>query len=340
MVTTGTAFGVTPSASRWCAVRNEARFSKGNGRDAGNGNGGHQIAAHDVMDSARYDDCMFALAQRCHVNVHSVRDKPLVVYEDHRFLLFVLWHAMHRAEARLPSPPLLITFDRHDDAKPPSTSAMGALRTLRQQATERDVLACTEWELSTLDDDWLLAAMELGVVGDVINVGAEETPNLDGFVTTHTDHLGQDHRIWQIPHLHSCLAYQGDLSDHARRNDLGSLWSALGWQPGSGFDSDPHDLPPIILDFDLDCFADDMSNHLMAWPPELMLQRLRKASTYDLTRGWSAQGFLDALEDRIKFRTVALESGFCGGLSQSSQILDVLDQALWDSELRERRFSS
>lgn len=287
---------------------------------------------------------MHRLSQRSHVNVHQAADRPLVVYEDHRFLVYVLWHALRVSKA-FTEPPLLIFFDRHDDAKCPSQSALTELRGLRAGSpSEPEVLSCVEWSLSTLDDDWLLAAMELGVVADAICIGAERDDNLDGFLTTYSDGTGAQHRIWSIPLIWDALGYQGALSDTARRNELQDLWDALQWNPQpypGGWprcDGETKQGAPIVLDFDLDCFAGELAGHLTAWPSELLIARLSAPSECDTTKGWTAKSFLEQIDARVELRTVALESPYCGGLEASLQILSVLDYALWGESLRKSRF--
>lgn len=283
---------------------------------------------------------MIELKHRTNINVLQVSDKPVIIYEDHRVLTAVLWHAKHKAKEPVGIPPLLVTFDRHDDAKVPTTSAMAQLKKFRTNPpNERDLFSFVEWELSVLDDDWLLAAMELGVVGDVINIGAEETPNLNGFETVYTDQQQTKHRIWQIPHIHSALGHQGALSD-THQEQFQPLWDALGWAPIPG----PRDLneqsgaAKIVLDFDLDCFAGELSGHTLAWPFDLIHERMNKRSSIDRTRGWSAKTLLGELEPRILFRTIALESPYCGGFHHSTSILAALDEILWDGEIL-RRYS-
>lgn len=290
-----------------------------------------------AIDSCSNLHWMNSLRKRTHVNVREVREKPTIIYEDHRFLVSVLWYAKHVANV-LDSPPLLVTFDRHDDAKAPISSVINTLASYRTTPpTERELFSFVEWELSGMDDDWLIAAMELGIVGDVINIGAEDPGNLDGFETTYADRQGVKHSIWQLPHLHSAFGYQGSLSDTHRKGELQPLWSALGWKrerSGWFFEQAAAETTRIVLDFDLDCFAGELSGHLMAWPFDVIHRRLTLASSYEDTCGWSAKAFLDGLEDRVAFRTIALESPYCGGFGESVSILYALDDVLWNSEIQ------
>ncbi|MBX3233566.1 MAG: hypothetical protein KIT84_11220 [Labilithrix sp.] len=309
---------------------------------------------------------MSRLSHRANYDVHTVREKPLVLYEDHRSLFFVLWYALHAAKV-IERAPLLIYFDGHDDAKPVSGKALARLRELRAGApTAREVFDFVEWELSPLDDDWLLAAMELGLVGDAICVGASCTPNLDSHAdldpeavesarrmrelfsgakgkdephrvlpgrgeelcARYEDHGGDSHRIWLLPHLWKALATRGALEDAVRASYFGSLWDALDWDPSSGWFKGTTGLTPIVLDVDLDCFAISAEGGTFAWPP-----RFFKRFTERSDSGQTALDFLAGLEHRVAFRTVARESPYCGGTADSENILASLDHVLWNGEL-------
>jgi hypothetical protein len=272
------------------------------------------------------------LGHRANILYYDILGKPLLVYEDHRTTTFVLWHAMHVAH-KLEAPPLLLYFDRHDDAKQPQS--LDVIRQLRQEPGSKEkVHEFVEWGLSVLDDDWLIAAMELGLVGDAINIGADDTPNLPQFETIHTDHLGVEHRIWALPHLWHAFDYQQPLSDTAREAEFRGIWDALRWEPGRHPPFATHEgAPPVVLDFDLDFLAGHFAERIMAWPSDTIHAAFTRMSTYDRTEGWSAARFLEAIEPRVAFRTVARESDHCGGTEESQSVLAALDAVLWYGEL-------
>lgn len=309
---------------------------------------------------------MSRLSHRANYDVFSVREKPLVLYEDHRSLVFVLWHALHAAKV-IDRAPLLIYFDGHDDAKPVTGTALARVRELRAGApTAREIFDFVEWELSPLDDDWLIAAMELGLVGDAICIGASCTPNLESeadldaeavesarriremfsgttaqdephrilpprageLCAKYVDHRGNTHRIWLLPHLWKALATRGALEDAFRADYFGSLWEALDWDPGNSWFKGTKGLAPVVLDVDLDCFAISAEGETFAWPARFFRRFSKQSAT-----GRSALDFLAGLEHRVAFRTVARESPYCGGTAESENILASLDQVLWGGEL-------
>lgn len=271
---------------------------------------------------------MQRLSHRANFHTYSVDGKPVVLYEDHRSLVFVLWHALHTAKV-LTAPPMLVYFDQHDDAKAPSSAAMLAAQTLRKSSTEKDILSFVEWDLGVLDDDWLFGAMELGVVGDAVLVGCEDAGNLGRFDSTYVDHTGISHRIWHLDHLWDALENKGSLTDQCRRSELSPLWDALGWNPQGYFATEAVNL---VLDFDLDCFAGRFAGCTLPWPPDIFANSFARRSV-ELNGRISAQEFLLALRDQSPFVTIARESPFCGGTAHSQQILETLDQILWGGEL-------
>lgn len=274
---------------------------------------------------------IFSLTHRTNIHVYQSENKPIVLYEDHRSLVFVLWYALNKAKTYT-KPPMLIYFDGHDDAKQPSIAAMRAAEEVRKGASEKDVFSFVEWELGGLDDDWLIAAMEIGVVGDALLVGCEDASNLQGFLSIHTDHRGDTHRIWHIHNLWDALEYQGALTDVVRKSEFQDLWTALGWEPRGWFNSNETNL---VLDFDLDCFAGEFAGCTLPWPHDVLINSFQRQSR-QLNNGMSAQRFLRTLCDRSPFVTIARESPYCGGTAHSQQILETLDQILWDGDLFSR----
>lgn len=273
------------------------------------------------------------LSHRAHLQERKVYGKPLILYEDHRALTYVLWHA--NRTGLLSAPPLLVMFDRHDDCKAPSPRALQRAAELRQSGTERAVHEFVEWDLSPLDDDWVRASFELGILSHVILIGAEHHSNTEARRTTFTDSGGSEHIVWRIGHLWDALDHRGDLSDFARHAELQELWRALEWPP-RGYREEPPDQTtsdtPIVLDFDLDCFSGTIGDHHMAWPPELIHACFNRRPRGGL-QGSSALEFLEHIESRVKLRTIARESQCCGGTRESQGILETLDAVLWHGEL-------
>ncbi|MEZ4453005.1 MAG: hypothetical protein R3B09_26330 [Nannocystaceae bacterium] len=269
---------------------------------------------------------------RTNIQCFEMAQKPVVLYEDHRSILFALWHAKWVAEL-LTKPHTLVTFDLHDDLRTPSSDVRKKALNFRNGGDEREFYSFVEWEVGALDDDWVIIAMDLGLVGDVINVGAgdEEGGNLaDPFVSIpDISETETSHRVWKLDHLWNALAARGALRDIARRDTLEPLWKTIGWDPEKLiFENNVS----IILDFDLDCFSikgpDDCCR--IAWPPEIMIDLFERESDC----GLSSTQFIRRLRDESTIVTIAKESPYCGGTWQSEVILDTLSRILFDDRLR------
>jgi len=264
------------------------------------------------------------LGGRANLQALSVGEKDLILYEDHRSLVFVLWHALNVVEPPLAEPPTLVYFDHHDDAKAPSAPVRAIFNNLRSAGTDRGVMEAVEWDLSSLDDDWLIAAMELGVLKDAICVGADITPNLGQFHTQVTDHTGGVHNIFKIGHLWDALAHQGPLVDQAQAGQYQPLWTSLGWAPTEYPEPRTPGNPPLIVDFDLDYFSYHLLGQTLTWPNGMFDKKLGSISQSTYARGLRARTFFGWLLSEASFLTVARESPYCGGTLGSEQALQNL----------------
>ena len=273
---------------------------------------------------------MHELARRSNFETLEIDGKVVVLYEDHRSLLFALWHA--KRCGLLETPHTLVTFDLHDDAVVPSAQVRAQAQSFRDGGgNERDFMSFIEWELGSNDDDWMVAALELNLVGDVVNVGAEIAHNLPNFETPIVDAAGSRHRVWRIDHLWNALGHQGDLVDTSRRPEPASFWDALGWDPRERQFSDE---TRVLLDFDLDCFSIQGPRRRIAWPEDSMLNLFRRPS--NPPGHTTAADVLLELAARAPFITIARESRYCGGTEESQRILATLDVLLFDGGLLAR----
>lgn len=287
--------------------------------------------AYDRRDSlATVGIELIDLNHRANFQVLSGVDVPVVLYEDHRSILVALWHA--RRKEIFEEPRTLITFDLHDDCKSPRPEARERALSFRDGAgDERDFFSFVEWDLSVLDDDWVTIAMDLNLVKDVVNIGAEHHSNLEGLQTEIADQAGTKHNVWRIPHLWDAMRGHGDLVDRARSGELKGLWDALYWQPTSlGVHHDGR----FILDFDLDCFSmQGPHERRLAWPSDIMVNLFRSKEAHDKP---SAEDVLRQIMEQSDFVTIARESPYCGGVAESDQILATLDEVLFGGRLLAR----
>ncbi len=275
------------------------------------------------------------LAHRSNIIVRTVREKPVLLYEDHRTSLAVLDHA--KRHGVVSAPPTLVLFDRHDDAKPPQCGDDRVQAVRNAQLSQQDFWQFVEWDLSPLDDDWVRVAMDLGLVGDLILIGAGDTPNIDAMDESYRNSAGTTHRIFKVSHLWEGLGYQGWLSDSARRRELQPLWDLLGWDPRTGFSKDP---PPLVVDIDLDCFTlDGPSGEPLGWPDATFLELFTGPPTSGpLAHRWSPTEFLQELILRSAYVAIAREAGCCGGIAESDRLLQLLDLTVFGGNLRPSKY--
>lgn len=196
------------------------------------------------------------------------------------------------------TPAVLITFDRHFDLVAPTQPPARGL----------DAKALDEHARTRLDErnvDHILAAMECGLVSDVIAiarawpVGAVKQP-------TWTSSDGVTHRLITAPTLERLLE---------DREALQVISSA-------------HD---TLLDFDLDCFvtpSDADPFTLVPWPRVLI---------DDFLRPRGSDAFWTSVLERCRALTFAREPNHCGGVIASNRLFEeashVIFEALLETDL-------
>jgi hypothetical protein len=142
-------------------------------------------------------------------------------------------------------------------------------------------------ELDTRNIDHVVAAMEAGIVGDVLAL-ARSSPEGATPLEIYRDRKGVDHRILRAPSLEQWLDGGGRLP------------------PGDD---------PVLLDVDLDCFtspSDVDPRVVLPWTQSIVRDHL-------LPEGSSA--FWDALLPRTVALTLAREPYHCGGLLGAGRLL-------------------
>ena len=260
----------------------------------------------------------------------SVRGKPLVVHKDHRWLLPILFHL--QTEGHLPRPCDLVMFDAHHDACTPRCAR--EIMMLRKEGVTIDGLIdlCRE-HLNPLDDDWLVAGIELGLIRDAVLFGVEDrSPSQTDHLREYADHLDEPHRVHILEFPGEELEYQGALSDLARHDRVAPIWDILGWdfrQRQFGFH---HERQPFLLDIDLDCFVIRWRGFMLPWPDEVFHKEFG-ARSHEGARGWSGEQFFSELAARAGAVTIATEPRHCGGNSKAEVIFGQINRHLFNGDL-------
>lgn len=260
-------------------------------------------------------------------------DRRIVVYDDHRAILNVLYFAMQEGLFG-DETPNVISFDRHDDAVPLSSSLKQKARRVKQncfaQRNEKKMLQFVEFELRSLDDDWVRAGMELGLIKHYIGIGhkPEDTINIDEGYETYRTLDRQEHRLYSNGHLDYEFGSCGVIGNinygwQQKRDDLLSDIPCTNSQ----FNNAP--VAPYVFDVDLDCFAAEYDDHLMAWPEEIFFKHYRA--------NIEVSSYVHKLIAQSSLITICREPGCCGGIGEANRILELLDYYWFEGALKTRR---
>lgn len=259
---------------------------------------------------------------------------PCYFHKEHRFTLPIVHFAQQ--EGILPKPCTLVLFDAHHDALEPYSKE--AIIQIRENGIGLDeFIDFCDKRLSSQDDDWVKAGMELGMFDDVVIFGADKNsppPYLERG-NKFQDHTGQTHRVEIRPkYIGDSLESQGDLSDLVRRTELSELWEILGWQfiPKKRFEFTETD-KKILIDIDLDFFTMEWSDFIFPWPNEVFKKKFYKPSDYSSTKGWTGKMFFDGLLNKAGLITVAREPDCCGGEKKAKKIFKKLNRYFFDNQL-------
>jgi hypothetical protein len=254
--------------------------------------------------------------------------RPCLIHNDHRWLLPIICSAQEAG--LIPRPVTVVMFDFHPDDLEPL--CMDEIKQLRQDGpTVEALIELCQSRLRSLDDDWVIAGMELGLIDHIVTFGVDDRFDCK---REHRDHLGHVHYL-EYPELpRGGLGYQGSLSDLAKDRELSRLWTILGWRhfTGMGFQFDPA-TPKILLDFDLDCFAVRWRDYLFPWPDEVFEREFLEPSGYWTVEGRTGQDFVHGLISKAGLVTIAREPNHCGGDEKADEILRKLNRYVFDGQL-------
>lgn len=210
------------------------------------------------------------------------------VFDPHRLAL-PCWALALEEHGHAPA--LLVTFDRHFDLAVPKQPA--AVPEASQGVLALDAHARGELDVRNIDH--VVAAMEAGLVGDVLAFARSSPPGaLED--PAYRDRRGAEHRILRAPSLERWLDGGGKL---------------------------PTSDGPVLLDVDLDAFtspSDLEPRAILPWPQALVR---------DLLLPEGSETFWRALLPRTVALTLAREPYHCGGLLASNRLLEIAAPVLF-----------
>lgn len=270
---------------------------------------------------------LYELSYRANINVYHYNEKYIIIYEDHRTILNILFQA--KKMGIFPQTPNLIFFDYHDDAcenvqKSELLKKIGAKKL--EDATDKQFWSFVEFDLGTMDDDWLLTGMELDLIKDAIVIGAEQDHNIGLFRgRPYISENKTEHELYNIPHLSSSLDGRGCLGDTILKEPYYQRVRNIMQYNTDNNRRFETNIYPFVLDFDLDCFSAEYKNIMMSWPEQIF--------SNEYGHGTKAFDFIYNLIDRASFITICKESGCCGGIGEANKILGYLDRYFFDGAL-------
>ena len=255
-----------------------------------------------------------------------------LLHEDHRWVLPIIVYAQQIGD--LPAPCDVIMFDAHDDGRIPDSIPVLA-KARKAGLTVPVVIELCQNHLRELDDDWVKAGMELGLIRDIVIFGVEDQVGTEK-LSEYKDHLGESHkiRLAKFPNR-GALGFQRELSDLGKAFAHQDLWDLLGWvhDPERGFGFAPG-RERVLLDFDLDTFMMVWRGHYFSWADKVFVKELLEESHYITTKGWTGQKFIQGLIDKAGLITIARETEMCNGEGViMDEILERLNRYVFDSRL-------
>jgi len=197
------------------------------------------------------------------------------VFDPHRLALPCWFSALQGQPRRA----LLVTFDRHLDLVPPTAE-------LPDSPDLRAIDTFARWDLDRRNVDHVLAAMELGLVGDALVI-ARSRPRGAVEANVWKDRRGAEHRWVVAPTLEALL--QRDVPQLAHATE-------------------------VLLDFDVDCFTtpcDVEPTTVLPWPTDLIRDFLRPAGS---------EAFWELVLEKTRGITIAREPAHCGGLVATADL--------------------
>lgn len=263
------------------------------------------------------------LSFRSNINTYEYGRKTIVLYDDHRWILNVIYEAkkLNLFRDKLPN---VIYFDYHDDGMPTHIILGNYGVDNVTDIDARSFWSMVEFDVRSLDDNWVTTGMELGLINNVICVGQVANNNIDIWENNeYIDNKGVRHKGFCIRHFQEEMKRGGvfERISHASGDITTDIQHILDYSE-RGFLSVVRN--PFILDFDLDCFSYNENGEQRAWPEKQFIEYYLNPDVYY---------FMCSLIDRATIITICREPKCCGGLGESNKILGYLDRYLFDGAL-------
>jgi hypothetical protein len=216
----------------------------------------------------------------------------LALFNEHRYAFFY-WLQWSR-ELMLGSPPCLISIDWHQDLLYPQDHMMKILANL-DQANEMEVALFSWATLSTLNDDHILCAAYLNLIGNV-------------YVVCKQEDLGA---TWDDEEL---IDFEGNRHIIKKFKTLEELELQLNLIPDQN----------VFFDIDLDYFV----RYKMIDGNTMPYAAIPKRDVHKILN--VERPFFRWLFQRLCGFTIALEPEHCGGIMHSTKLLSYVNSAFFN----------
>lgn len=275
------------------------------------------------------DDRIYQIAQRANINHYNTTDGEVVIYEDHRTIINVLFH-LHN-ERTLSEPVDLIMFDNHDDFCNVNEAVLEKVDGFLKSPSKEELNQIVEFDLNPLDDDWVTFGMELGLIGNVFLFNSDEC-NVNFRKEYKTRNFGNRY-LYNLRNVWSALGHRGYLGDKIK-SEYQPLWDDFGWVVEDGkFHHRPK--RKFIFDIDLDCFSTRILDKTIAIPQEILIPLLCEFRNPAYHYYNTSQQFIKDLIKRSEITTICYENGCCGGIREAHKIFNLVDELFFEYELGE-----
>ena len=265
------------------------------------------------------------LSWHSNINTYNYRGKHIVLYDDHRWILNVIFEAMklNIFNGKIPN---IIYFDHHDDACYTDVKLSKYSINNVLEMTSRNFWSLVEFDTSPQDEDWVTVGMEFGLINDVVCIGNECNHNINNWDNnTYKTATNKEHKGFCINHLNWEIGDRGSIGDSMKEDypEYKRIRDIFGYH-NRNFDTMVS--TPYILDFDLDCFTTECKDRTFAWPEKIFWEEYGSFSP-------KCSSFMQQLIARASIITICREPKCCGGIGESNKILGYLDRYLFDGVL-------
>lgn len=266
----------------------------------------------------KHREKMYELAQRCNVIHREWNGKSIIIYDDHRWLLNVLFFLRKNDMLTKPN---IVFFDAHDDSaqcgrRKQLLEKIGV--TTLDDATYKQFLSFVDYDTRIDDGGWVTTACELDLVGDVVCIGNRNNNNIDSLQNgIYKSEDGMQHCLSELSEdLEYEIGSRGALGDSTKAYECKAIREFFN--SGETYYEGVGKMKPFILDFDLDFFTLEIKNGSnIAWSPKTFESRFP-------AYGEIAQFMWHLLHDS-ELITICREPDCCGTLGNSNRILELLD---------------